>query len=168
MNMQFIVFFQFRKLNYRSDFETKIFYVKIFNFIDLSNSTNSIETIPELIKNEFAYGFDNLTLKARFDKTNYKQCNWVIVGKSPIDLGVDTSVIFNSFAPCGRALPCYEEDVASLTYINTNLTISNPIDYSVNALIACDDVRNVVIWNGFPKSKFSCFVALLTILKLSN
>ena len=115
MNMQFKVFFQSKKVDYRSNSETKIFCFKIFNFIDLSDSTNTIETIPELINNEFANGFDNLTLKARFDKTNFTQCYWVIVGKSPIDLGVDTIVIFTNYISYGRALPCYKEDVTSLT-----------------------------------------------------
>ena len=90
----------------------------------------------------------------------------MIEGKSPIDLGVDSILIFSRHVACGLALPCYKEDVAGVTYINTNLTISNPINYSINASVACDNVRTLLIWYGVSKSKLSCFVAVFNHSKI--
>ena len=140
-------------------------YCTIFKgFSEAKNKT--IQTIPELTNNVFAYGFHNLTLKARFPKINYQQCNWYVKGRSLANLGVNTFVIFSPFISCGRALPCYEEDVANVTYINTDLTISNPINYSIFAWVECDSVQTQLIWIGVPKSKFYCSIAIYNHSKI--
>ena len=129
---------------------------KKFHLIGLSNSTNTIKTISELINNEFAYGFDNLTLKARFNQSNYSSCKWVVEGKNANDIGVNFTIIFNTMAPCGEAAPCYE-DVGGTIYVNTNLTISKPITYNPRVHILCGIKNKIVIWNGFSKSRLITF-----------
>ena len=134
-----------------------IIYYKKFHFIGLSNSCNTIKTIPKLINNEFAYGFDNLTLKARFIKPNKSNCEWVVEGKKANDLGVDSTIIFNNMAQCGEAAPCHEENVGGFIYVNTNITISKPITYNVHAHVLCGFDDKFAIWNGFSKSRLIAF-----------
>ena len=109
-------------------------------------------------------------MKARFDKQNYTSCDWVIKGKDQDENNVHYTVIFNKVAHCNDVAPCYEEDVGDAIYINTNLTISEPITYDPRVFIVCDYFNNILNWNGFSKSKFSrfyfayCFLDFFIIL----
>ena len=108
-----------------------------------------------MIKNVFAYGFDNLTLKARLHKADYTSCQWVVEGKNYDDLGVDFTTIFNNVAQCGDAVLCHEENIDGVIYVNTNLTISKPITYNPRVYILCDSLKKILVWNGFSKSKLT-------------
>ena len=130
---------------------------KNFHFIELCNSINTIGTIPELMNNEFAYGFDNLTFKARFNKMNYTDCGWVVEWKHYEENEFNFVVIFNSLAQCNDAAPCYEEDVYDAIYINTELTISKPITYDPRISIICNRFSQILSWNGFSKSRLITF-----------
>ena len=109
-------------------------------------------------------------MKARFNKLSYTYCNWVIEGKDQVENDVDYTVIFNEFAQCNNVAPCYEEHVGDDIYINTNLTISEPITYDPRVFIVCDEFYEILNWNGFSKSKFPrfcfayCFLDFLVIL----
>ena len=110
-----------------------------------------------MINNEFAYGFNNLTLKARFNKLNYTNCEWVIDGKDRDENEIHSTVIFNSFGQCKDIALCYEEDVGDAVYINTNLTISEPITFDPRVSIVCNQFHEIFCWKGFSKSKFLRF-----------
>ena len=96
-------------------------------------------------------------MKARFDKMNYRVCEWSISGKNPSELGVDQLHIFYPNLPCTDSRICWEETVKNVTSVFTYLTIKNPIDYVVDASILCSittgDLLKIVSWYGIPKSK---------------
>ena len=131
----------------------------ILLFLGISNANNTIETIPKLVGNVFAYGFDNLTLRGRFQKMDYTQCVWVVKDKENRDLGVDSLVIiFNKNIKCGNALPCHGENFDGSTIVITELIISKPITYNLDVYIICNKNTNVFSWHGISKSK--CFFIL--------
>ena len=84
---------------------------------------------------------------------NNLACEWQISGKSGSELGVDYLEIFTPVIPCSYTTSCREEKINNVTYVITNLTIINPIDYVVNASISCIPSQRIVSWHGFPKSK---------------
>ena len=113
---------------------------------------NVIETIPELYNSVFASGLENLTLKAKFDKTDYdRACTWNVCSKSLSDLGVDQMTIFSPGFSCINSSICCEKSIDNVTFIITHLTIINPINYVVEAFISCPEI--IASWYGTPKSK---------------
>ena len=97
-------------------------------------------------------------MKARFNKLNYTYCDWIVEGKDQDENEVVSTYIFNKFAQCNDVAPCYEEDVGDVIYINTNLTISEPITYDPRVSITCNHFTKILSWNGFSKSKFLKFL----------
>ena len=69
------------------------------------------------------------------------------------ELGVLELGIFTPGIPCNNPPICREETLNNITYVTTHLTITNPIDYVVNASISCASSPRVVSWYGYPKSK---------------
>ena len=92
-------------------------------------------------------------MKARFDKMNYRLCEWSISGKTLNELGVDGLDVFTPAIPCSNSPTCREETVGNATYVVTYLTITNPMNYLVNASILCISSSRIVSWYGIPKSK---------------
>ena len=126
----------------------------MFCVAETLQANNVIETIPELYNSVFASGLENLTLKAKFDKTDYDSaCTWNVRGKSPSDLGVDQMTIFRPGLPCIHSSICHEESIDNVTFIITHLTIISPINYVVEAFITCLSPEIIASWYGTPKSK---------------
>ena len=84
---------------------------------------------------------------------DYRACEWLVSGKSPSELGVDQTEIFTPVVSCSNSHICNEETVGSVTYVITYITITNPVDYSVNASVVCLSTLKVASWHGTPKSK---------------
>ena len=84
----------------------------------------------------------------------YFACDWDVRGKSPRELGVEYLEIFTPAFPCSVSHICNEETVGGINYVITYLTITNPIDYAVNASVAYfSPLKIIVTWHGTPKSK---------------
>lgn len=115
-----------------------------------SDAQNNIETIPNLTNNTFTCGFDNLTLKAKFEKKDYFTCEWIIRNKTNEELGVDSTIIFSPVG-CNKPPLCVEKEDGGVTFVTSQLTIQNPITYDVYADVECNPSIVIASWIGSPK-----------------